>query len=436
MEIARGEINLEILKASGNTVYYQMEEPTGDNLKAGDIWYKYTYEEAEDGKKRNASLYVYSEDGIWALTPFTKEMIYAKTITASEIASDTITAGEINMDDLQTNIARIGSKSGNNVFITDADIKIRSGDTTLASYGESVVIGEQNSSSMEISKNEFKIANEGDAQFSVKGFSKGTSISDVWLNDNLLDSYWERVFYLDLMEDDIAEKGFWATSCVFSFQPLDAMNSFTPKLIFRDGTEQEVPKEESGTSQKIYYTHYSKNEDYIYEEEDGTNRVIYIYVTDASYYDWSNIVAISTEYTLSFNPVTVKIGDGCTPDSAAIGDVVSYDYKALKIGKGKVSQTASTEDAFQITYDGDAKFNGSVNINNNLQAQAIATGSLWATEEIYGKNLCTNNQSTMEELPLHKVTTGTGKITCTTGAVSTQITYAKWGYVVQIYARV
>ena len=116
--------------------------------------------------------------------------------------------------------------------------------------------------------------------------------------------------------------------------------------------------------------------------------------------------------------------------------MVSYDYKALKIGKGKVSQTASTEDAFQITYDGDAKFNGSVNINNNLQAQAIATGSLWATEEIYGKNLCTNNQSTMEELPLHKVTTGTGKITCTTGAVSTQITYAKWGYVVQIYARV
>ncbi len=122
----------------GNTVYYQATEPTGGTYAEGDIWYKTVTETSGD---KASILYVY--DGTaWVNKPFDSESILAKSITAGEIASGTITTGEINMDNLQTNIARIGDAAGKHVQIDEDSVDITDGQTTLASYGENITLGE------------------------------------------------------------------------------------------------------------------------------------------------------------------------------------------------------------------------------------------------------------------------------------------------------
>jgi hypothetical protein len=128
----------------GNTVYYQAIEPTGGTYAEGDIWYKTVTETSGDSA---SILYVY--DGTtWVNKPFDSESILAKSITAGEIASGTITTGEINMDNLQTNIARIGDADGKHVQIDEDSVDIMDGETVLASYGDGQSIYSENGNLM------------------------------------------------------------------------------------------------------------------------------------------------------------------------------------------------------------------------------------------------------------------------------------------------
>lgn len=133
--IVAAALSSEVIKNfANNNIYYQATEPTGD-IKEGDLWFKTMTATSGD---RAGVLFVWS-GGAWQNKKFDSESILAKSITAGEIASGTITAGEVDMDNLQTNLARIGDPAGKNMLMTGARIEIRDGDKVLASYGASEI---------------------------------------------------------------------------------------------------------------------------------------------------------------------------------------------------------------------------------------------------------------------------------------------------------
>lgn len=135
--IVAAALSSEVIKNfANNNIYYQATEPTGD-IKEGDLWFKTLTATSGD---RAGVLFVWS-GGTWQNKKFDSESILAKSITAGEIASGTITAGEVDMDNLQTNLARIGDTAGKNVQITGTGVDIKDGEKTLASYGATSTIG-------------------------------------------------------------------------------------------------------------------------------------------------------------------------------------------------------------------------------------------------------------------------------------------------------
>ena len=171
--IVAAALSQEVIKSfGGNDIYYQAEAPTGD-LKEGDLWFK-TVTETSDS---NAGiLYVYN-GGTWVTKPFDAESILAKSITAAEIASGTITTGEINMDNLQTNIARIGNEDGTHVQIDADSVDIMDGQTVLASYGDTILLGDVSTGHVRIGKNKLEVVDpNGTASFSCGYINEKTTV--------------------------------------------------------------------------------------------------------------------------------------------------------------------------------------------------------------------------------------------------------------------
>lgn len=161
--IVAAALSSEVIKNfANNNIYYQATEPTGD-IKEGDLWFKTLTATSGD---RAGVLFVWS-GGAWQNKKFDSESILAKSITAGEIASGTITAGEVDMDNLQTNLARIGDPAGKNVQITGAGVEIKDGEKTLASYGEIIQIGNKSGNMILISADDFKIQNETSDVFDI-----------------------------------------------------------------------------------------------------------------------------------------------------------------------------------------------------------------------------------------------------------------------------
>lgn len=134
--IVAAALSSDVIKNfANNNIYYQATEPTGD-IKEGDLWFKTLTATSGD---RAGVLYVWS-GGTWQNKKFDSESILAKSITAGEIASGTITAGEVDMDNLQTNLARIGDIAGKNMRLSGEGVEIRDGDKVLATYGPSEII--------------------------------------------------------------------------------------------------------------------------------------------------------------------------------------------------------------------------------------------------------------------------------------------------------
>lgn len=157
--IVAAALSSEVIKNfANNNIYYQATEPTGD-IKEGDLWFKTLTATSGD---RAGVLFVWS-GGAWQNKKFDSESILAKSITAGEIASGTITAGEVDMDNLQTNLARIGDPAGKNVQITGTGVEIKDGDKTLASHGDTTIIGTEAGNHIIISDDSIKAKN-GDAE--------------------------------------------------------------------------------------------------------------------------------------------------------------------------------------------------------------------------------------------------------------------------------
>lgn len=153
--IVAAALSSEVIKNfANNNIYYQATEPTGD-IKEGDLWFKTITATSGD---RAGVLFVWS-GGAWQNKKFDSESILAKSITAGEIASGTITAGEVDMENLQTNIARIGEATKNHVLITENDVQIRNGQKVVSSYGENTRIGPKDGNHFAISPAAIKAKN-------------------------------------------------------------------------------------------------------------------------------------------------------------------------------------------------------------------------------------------------------------------------------------
>ena len=165
--IVAAALSSEVIKNfANNNIYYQATEPTGD-IKEGDLWFKTLTATSGDSA---GVLFVWS-GGAWQNKKFDSESILAKSITAGEIASGTITAGEVDMDNLQTNLARIGDPDGKNVQITGTGVDIKDGEKTLASYGETSTIGATDGKNMRVSGSGVEIR-DGDKVLTTYGSSE------------------------------------------------------------------------------------------------------------------------------------------------------------------------------------------------------------------------------------------------------------------------
>lgn len=125
-----------IQTVGGNKVYYQATEPTGGTYKSGDTWYKTVIADTDEDKN---VLHVW--DGTaWQPSDFDGRIIRENTITAQEIASGTITADKININDLQTNLARIGPKAGQHLDIDPNGFEIKDGLNSLGKFSTTEIV--------------------------------------------------------------------------------------------------------------------------------------------------------------------------------------------------------------------------------------------------------------------------------------------------------
>lgn len=121
----------------GNKVYYQAEAPTGGTYIEGDTWYKTVIADSDADKK---VLHVWNGTE-WEPTDFDARILRANTITAQEIAANTIEAGNINLDNLQTNLARIGSEEETHLVIDNDSMEIVNSNNEVYFSAESAVVG-------------------------------------------------------------------------------------------------------------------------------------------------------------------------------------------------------------------------------------------------------------------------------------------------------
>ena len=186
--IVAAALSSEVIKNfANNNIYYQATEPTGD-IKEGDLWFKTMTATSGD---RAGVLFVFS-GGAWQNKKFDSESILAKSITAGEIASGTITAGEVDMDNLQTNLARIGNPAGKNMWMTGAGIELRDGEKVLASYGASeIVLGDLSGDNILLEANRMAIRAGAAEKMAIESVTTTKTVTErlafdgVFINDIL-----------------------------------------------------------------------------------------------------------------------------------------------------------------------------------------------------------------------------------------------------------
>ena len=414
--IVAAALSKEVIKNFNNSnVYYQAEAPEGTELKEGDIWYKTLTKASGD---RAGVIFVY--DGIeWVNKPFDSESILAGSITAAEIAANTITASQINMENLQTNMARIGEATKNHVLITEKDVQIRNGQEVVASYGKTIVLGEKTGEHTEFTNSGLFVSNKSTEQFSVKGFYEGELFRDSWVRDaeNI-----EHNLDVDLLAYDMENDGRYEDTFKLTF----VLNG-PPKrvaFVFRDGSEMEVLP--IGKTETMYYTS---------GENDSNGETVRIVINGnpgGAIVPWQNIASLYADYSIGYNPATVRIGAGATKDVNMESNGTYYDYKALKVGKGQNSEGLwENENALEVSFDGTTSINGSLNVNGDTETQVLFAGMISCLRTINCKELIAAGPEG-EEVSFTTTVSGTGTAKATTGRVSIKPKWWRCGNLVQM----
>lgn len=417
--IVAAALSKEVIKNFNNSnVYYQAEAPEGTELKEGDIWYKTLTKASGD---RAGVIFVY--DGIeWVNKPFDSESILAGSITAAGIAANTITASQINMENLQTNMARIGEATKNHVLITEKDVQIRNGKKVVASYGETIDIGGENEQHVTIAKDKMAVNAGTESLFSVDSFKSGTEIISTWINTDKLtpteDIYPEISDSIAFSVEDINRTididGSYSYSYNYSFY-----NKGAKRVWFELENGGTITIGKSINSNSLHYEEFSNSGNEYYNGfELATNEKI----------TRKDIIALRAAYDIEFNPAIVDIGQYRTKDVINYQGMNLYDFKALKIGSGIASEN-NRRDAFTVDFLGNGYFGNTLNVEQDIRAMYIGTvqvdANKIAAENISAENISADNIT----MNIHS---GTGKITLTTGAVKYQPRWWRCGNIVQM----
>ena len=316
--IVAAALSSEVIKNfANNNIYYQATEPTGD-IKEGDLWFKTMTATSGD---RAGVLFVWSGEA-WQNKKFDSESILAKSITAGEIASGTITAGEVDMDNLQTNLARIGDPAGKNVQITGAGVEIKDGEKTLAAYGETSTIGATAGNHVTRADEGVRM-DSGAAQIAKFGIVKaGTRRSQTWtytMGD-------ERWYSLPALKTGELYNGV--------FQP-NYFPGNVESLKFRtnSGDELDVPNDKNATA-------------FFYVTENGA---IYIVGRDGrpaeefAAFDWDNVYRLTADYTTKNDAPFLVVGTEPTESVLTINSDFERVLDVDNFGRMIVYNTITSE---------------------------------------------------------------------------------------------
>jgi hypothetical protein len=309
----------------------------------------------------------------------------------------------------------------NNVLITEKDVQIRNGQKVVASYGETITIGEKTGEHTEFTNSGFFVSSKNDEQFSVKGFCEGELFRDSWIKDAT--NQWH-LLNVEYLADQMASVGKYDET----FKTTFVMHGRPKRVafVFEDGSEMEVLP--IGKSDTMYYTSGEN------DSNGETVRVVINGNPGGANVPWQNISALYVEYTIDYNPATVRIGAGATKDVYRESNGTYYDYKALKIGGGQNREGRwEDENAFEVDFDGTASVGGNLIVNGDTETQVLYVGGTIAClGAINCGELIAAAGPEGEDVSFTTTVSGTGKITLTTGAVEYQPRWWRCGNIVQM----
>lgn len=280
----------------------------------------------------------------------------------------------------------------NNVLITEKDVQIRNGKKVVASYGDSIRLGETASQHISVDNAGLTIQDRDKKQFEVRTLTKNQTFTDVWLNVDTMDPGTgpdtSKVFSAAEI-DSILDSTYYDEEILDLTFPSQGVPKVT--LIFGGGNSgYNVPTDPSSA---IYFT--AADQDIAGE----TLKLVIDYRDNPSgvngVFNWMELSAIKVEYTIYFTPTTVRIGDGATKDIFMNDGTSVNSFKALKVGKGKDREgNWQNDNAFDVDFNGDSYVGGNLTVNRdifNLDGE-IATNALTAFDGVYAGNLYIQHQ--------------------------------------------
>lgn len=407
-----------------------------------------------------------------------------KDQTARNNASDARNYADnyINSDDTGTMVSPEAVKpiaaTKNNVLITPSDIQIRNGQKVVASYGSSVIIGNENENCLRIDSSGIDMRDVGESLIKISRNEEKTpeETSDLVkvTYDAESDSYIAKSSYMvseTITEEDVQLYGFeyviddmpssgsrtvriqqheygmeyklltdkkyvivkmkraaWESWCNGALQVNDAEELATIKMLMvylrlHNGAMLTMGKR---SSDEQFNQMQGENSISIGEENvAGDKSVVLGDFSDAT----STSLAVGWKVSATSDAIAVGNEASAFGSSAAIGyKVHTSETNQLVIGERNDSATALQDDSAAFII-GNGKDPLVVEFAEESNAAVITKkGNLRLSGDTY---INCNNDST-GGVPLGTITNGTGKITLTTGAVSFQPRWYRCGNIVQM----
>ena len=274
----------------------------------------------------------------------------------------------------------------NNVLITEKDVQIRNGQKVVASYGDSIRLGEAVSQHISVDNAGLAIQDGDKKQFEVRTLTKNQTYTDVWLNVDTMDPETgpdtSKVFSAAEI-DSALDSTYYDEEILNLTFPIRGVPKVT--LIFDGGnSEHNVPTDPSSP------IHFTAADQAIAGEAlklviDYRDNPSGIYI-----FNWMNLSAIKVEYFIYFTPTTVRIGDGATKDTFINDGTSVNSFKALKVGKGMNREgNWQNDNAFDVDFNGNTYVGGELVVNQNIlnQGGQIYTGIITAVTDVYARNV-------------------------------------------------
>lgn len=275
----------------------------------------------------------------------------------------------------------------NNVLITEKDVQIRNGQKVVASYGDSIRLGEAAGQNISVDNDGLAIQDGDKKQFEVRTLTDGRIFTDVWLDEGRIspDSGRDTSRVFSAAEiDSVLDSTYYDEEILNLTFPSQGVPKVT--LIFGGGnSDYNVP---TGSSNAIYFTAADQ------DIEGKVLKLVIDYRDNPSGvsggFNWSDLSAIKVEYTINFTPTTVRIGDGATEDTFINDGTPVNSFKALKVGKGMNREGNWQKDnAFDVDFNGNTYVGGELAVNQDIlnQGGQIYTGAITAVSDVYARNV-------------------------------------------------